>query len=123
MIKTEYDKISPYTTKDGSIIRELLHPAQHGTTLSMSLAEAQVPGQAETLLHRHKTFQEIYHFLSGKGVMTLGNESFPVKKGDSVLIPKGTPHKVRNTGAETLRFLCCCSPPYTHQETELMKSL
>ncbi len=27
-LKTEYGKIDPYITKDGSIIRELMHPPQ-----------------------------------------------------------------------------------------------
>ncbi len=41
-LKTEYEKIEPYITKDGSIIRELMHPAVHGNS-KQSLAEATVP--------------------------------------------------------------------------------
>ena len=122
IIKSEYDKIQTYVTKDGSLIRELIHPSRHGPNVAMSLAEAVVPLDGETTLHRHLTFQEIYHFLEGEGIMTLGEESFSVKVGDSVLIPAGTPHKVANTGTASLRFLCCCTPPYTHEETELLES-
>ena len=40
IIKTEYDKIKPYITKDGSIIRELIHPNAHGE-VKQSLGSAQ----------------------------------------------------------------------------------
>ncbi len=121
MIKSSYQDIEAYVTKDGSIIRELLHPARHGSALPMSLAEARMPPGKETRRHLHRTFQEIYHFLEGEGIMFLGEDSLPVKEGDSILIPAGTPHKVRNTGSAPLRILCCCIPPYTHEETELLE--
>lgn len=122
MIKSEYEKTDTYVTKDGSLIRELIHPSRHGPDVTMSLAEAIVPQEKETFLHLHHTFQEIYHVLDGEGEMSLGKETFPVKTGDSVLIPAGTPHKVRNCGIVPLRILCCCAPPYTHEETELIES-
>ncbi len=37
--KTEKDTIKPYITKDGSSIRELMHPEKHGN-VKQSLAEA-----------------------------------------------------------------------------------
>jgi len=36
-IKTEYKTVKPYITKDGSIIRELIHPNVHGNQ-NLSLA-------------------------------------------------------------------------------------
>ncbi len=118
-VKTRYAEISPYTTKDGSLIRELMHPGVHGC-LNQSLAEAEIPQGTVTLLHRHVRTEEIYHILSGIGVMYLGNESFGLEIGDSICIRPGTPHQVRNTGAESLKILCCCSPPYSHADTELL---
>jgi len=41
IIKTEYDKINPYITKDGSIIRELMHPNIY-KNVKQSLAEGSV---------------------------------------------------------------------------------
>ena len=117
--KTEYEKIEPYTTKDGSIIRELMHPAVHGNS-NQSLAEATVPVGGETLLHKHRLTEEIYHITEGSGIMTLGSEEFKVRKGDSVCIAPGTPHGIRNTGKEPLKILCCCAPAYSHEDTELM---
>jgi len=118
--KTACADISPYITKDGSEIRELLHPAQHGAR-NQSLAEARVPTGCTTLLHRHEVTEEIYHVTGGTGVMTLGAEKFPISPGDSILIPPATPHCVTNTGEETLIILCCCSPAYSHDDTILLQ--
>jgi len=121
MIKSEYEEMTTYITKDGSEIRELIHPDHHGPQVKISLAEAVVPPGKTTFLHAHRSFQEIYHVLEGEGIMVLGEERFPIKCRDSILIPQGTPHQVENNGRGDLRILCCCSPPYTHQETELLE--
>jgi mannose-6-phosphate isomerase-like protein (cupin superfamily) len=117
--KTAYADIAPYPTKDRSEIRELMHPAVHGNR-NQSLAEATVPPGAPTLLHRHRESEELYHVTAGEGRMTLGGETFPVAPGDTVCIPPGTPHSIENTGPGPLKLLCCCAPPYSHQDTELL---
>lgn len=120
-VKTSRDAISPYITKDGSEIRELLHPAHHGAR-NQSLAEALVPAGCTTLLHRHEVTEEIYHVTSGRGVMTLGAEKFPIGAGDSVLIAPGMAHCVANMGDVALVILCCCAPAYSHEDTVLMEA-
>ena len=57
-MKTEYEKIQPFTTKDGSLVRELMHPRVHGNS-QQSLAEAIVPVGTETIIHRHLVSEEI----------------------------------------------------------------
>ena len=120
MIKTEYTDAHPYATKDGSLIRELMHPDIHGNT-QQSLAEAIVPSGTSTILHRHLQAEEIYHIIEGMGEMLLGNEQFNVVTGDTVCIPAGVKHRIKNSGKKPLKILCCCSPPYSHDDTELMK--
>lgn len=117
LMKTSRDAIRPYVTKDGSLIRELLHPAVHGNS-GLSLAEAIVAPGAATVLHRHHRAEEIYYVLTGTGCMTLGAEQFSLAAGDTVCIPPGQPHQVENTGSVPLRILCCCAPAYTHEDTE-----
>ena len=119
-MKTEYKEVQPFTTKDGSLVRELMHPRVHGNS-QQSLAEAVVPVGAETLMHRHLVSEEMYHVTEGAGVMTLGVEQFEVRKGDTVCILPGMIHRVRNTGTIPLRILCCCSPAYAHEDTELVQ--
>ncbi len=114
-----YAKADPFVTKDGSIIRELMHPDKHPGR-AQSLAEATVPVGGETLLHVHRRSEELYHFTRGEGRMTLGEETFEVRPGDTVCIAPGVPHRLKNTGGEPLVLLCCSSPAYSHEDTELL---
>lgn len=120
--KTSLSDVPSYVTKDGSEIRELLHPDRHPVR-HQSLAEAVVPVGAGTCLHRHRVSEEIYHLTRGSGMMTLGAERFPVTAGDSVAIPPGTPHRIDNTGGEPLHMLCCCAPAYSHADTDLLADI
>ena len=117
---TRYAEIAAYITKDGSEIRELMHPARHGNS-RQSLAEATIEPGSRTQLHRHAQTEELYHVTSGSGLMTLGDARFKVSPGDTVLIAPGTAHCIEATGAEPLRILCCCSPAYSHEDTELLE--
>lgn len=124
MKKTSRDALRQYITKDGSHIIELMHPEHHASALGInhqSLAEAIIPTGTTTCLHRHTTSEEIYHIMSGQGMMRLDDECFPVGPGDTVCIPPGTPHQVTNTGTDELHILCACSPPYSHDDTELLE--
>lgn len=120
-MKTRYADIPAYVTKDGSEIRELMHPSLHGGR-KQSLAEATVPVGTRTRLHRHGMTEEIYHVSAGTGRMTLGGETFEVGPGDSVLIAPGTAHCIEAVGKVPLRMLCCCSPAYAHEDTELLEA-
>ncbi len=119
-MKTCYTEIPPYITKDGSEIRELMHPAVHGNR-HQSLAEAVVPPGARTLLHRHHETEELYHVTAGEGLLTLGDDVLKVSCGDTALIPPGTPHCVEALGDAPLHILCCCSPAYRHEDTQLLE--
>lgn len=54
-------------------------------------------------LHRHPPL-ELYYFLEGTGVVTLGAQDVPVSAGVTISIPGNTPHAIRNTGATPLRL-------------------
>ena len=116
-MKTRRDQARPYVTKDGSVIRELFHPAQHGGG-AMSLAEATLPAGRETLPHLHADSEELY-VLSGRGSMRLESRTYELAPGDTVRIRPGELHWVVNPGEEDLVFLCLCHPPYSHRDTEL----
>ncbi len=116
-----YAAVKPYVTKDQSIIRELMNPGTHRNK-AQSLAEAIVPAGARTVLHLHYVTEELYHVTEGEGMMTLGRKIFPVAVGDTVLIPPGTPHRIEANEAGQLKILCCCSPAYSHDDTELLEA-
>jgi mannose-6-phosphate isomerase-like protein (cupin superfamily) len=118
-MRQTYKDVTPYITKDGSEIRELMHPNIQGNKLQ-SLTEATVSVGTKTFRHKHTVTEELYHITQGRGLMTLGNESFEVIIGDTVCIPPGTVHWIENVGTEPLVLLCCCSPAYAHADTELI---
>ena len=110
------EAVEPFTTLDGSTIREVAGPAIDSAR-NQSLAEASVPPGGATAEHYHRTTEEIYFFTHGSGRMRLGDEERDVAPGDTVVIPPGTRHKLWNSGDEPLRLLCCCAPAYSHEDT------
>ena len=119
-MRTRYQELNSYTTKDGSTIRELMHPDSQGNR-QQSLAEATVPPGVKTVLHLHKQSEEIYYIVAGSGEMTLGENTFNVAVGDAVCIAPNTPHRIFNNNATDLKFLCACSPAYSHADTVLLE--
>ena len=105
---------APFTTKDGSTIRSLLD-CTNAPVQNQSLAEARVPAGGRTQRHYHKAAEELYFILEGKGEIELNSDRRIVGPGDAILIPPGTWHTIKAT--EPLRFLCCCAPPYAHEDT------
>jgi mannose-6-phosphate isomerase-like protein (cupin superfamily) len=104
------DGLEPFTTKDGSTIREYLH------TAAQSLAEATLgPGQA-TQRHYHRRAEEIYLIVEGGGSMEVDGSTAEVVPGDAILIPPGAWHELV-AGPAGVRLLCCCVPPYAHDDT------
>ena len=115
MIVRNLAEAEPFTTADGSTIRELLG-LPTAPVRNQSLAEATLePGQA-TERHYHAETEEIYYLVEGSGEMELDGDRRPVSPGDAILIPPGAWHQI-TAGEERLRFLCCCAPPYRHEDT------
>ncbi len=117
-----YAAVPPYITRDGSEIRELMHPAVQGNR-NQSLAEATLPAGTRTMLHRHLVTEEIYHITAGEGEMTLGAGAAPFKAGvgDTICIPPGTAHCIEASTTGALVLPCCCSPAYSDADTEILE--
>ena len=105
---------TPFTTKDSSTIRSILDRT-NAPVEKQSLAEAQVPAGAATQRHCHRLTEEFYFILEGAGEMEIDGATRTVGPGDAILIPAGAWHTI--SARETLRFLCCCAPPYSHEDT------
>ena len=103
------DELAAFTTKDGSTIREFHH------TALQSLAEASLAAGQSTERHYHRESEEIYVVLEGEGDLTIDGERRQVGAGDAALIPAGAWHEIVATSP--LRLLCCCAPPYSHDDT------
>jgi mannose-6-phosphate isomerase-like protein (cupin superfamily) len=114
-------KAPPFTTKDGSEIRELL-AHRNSAIRNQSLAEARLPVGGATQEHFHPLAEEIYYITHGTGRMRIEGELREVGPGDAIAIPPGLKHKLWNTGQETLRLLCCCAPCYENDDTVITES-
>lgn len=109
-----YGQQVPFTTKDGSTIRSLLDQS-NAPVRNQSLVEANLSVGAETVRHYHRLSEELYYLTSGHGLMEIDGSERKVSLGDAILIPAGAWHQIR--AIEPLRFLCCCAPPYSHEDT------
>jgi mannose-6-phosphate isomerase-like protein (cupin superfamily) len=109
-----------FTTLDGSTIREAAGPAS-GNAENQSLAAATVPAGGETVEHYHRNSEEIYFFTSGSGRLRVGEQETDVGPAACAVIFPGVAHKLWNTGDESLRLLCCCSPAYSDEDTVMLE--
>ncbi|MFA5268456.1 MAG: cupin domain-containing protein [Methanoregula sp.] len=107
---------------DGSLLCELLHPDKvpGAQRLRCSVAHAIVPPGIATLPHLLKNSTELYYILEGTGEMHIGTRSAPVHPGQIVLIPRGRPQYIKNTGAGNLVFLCIVTPKWQAADEELV---
>ena len=84
-----------YLLKDNKALQQLV------------LSSTQLRKGQSTRGHSHPGQEEVYFFVSGEGEMELGEERFPVKANDVVLIPDGVFHRVHNmTALSDLYFVC-----------------
>lgn len=104
----------PFTTKDGSTIRSILDRS-NAPVQNQSLAEARVPAGGATERHYHRISEEFYFILEGSGEMEIDGATREVGPGDAILIPAGAWHSI--VASADLIFLCCCAPPYSHEDT------
>ncbi|MFQ5775744.1 MAG: cupin domain-containing protein [Kiloniellaceae bacterium] len=95
---------------DRSEIRPLLEVARGG------MAHCTLPPGGVSLAVRHKTIEEIWYFLGGRGQVwrRLGEveEVVDVAPGACLCIPTGAHFQFRNTGAEPLVFVIATMPPW-----------
>ena len=99
-----------YKALDGSEIRLL--PDVNGGGLS----HCTLPLKAVSRAVCHKTVEEIWYFIDGRGEVwrKLGDQEETVEatRGTSLTIPVGTHFQFRNTGDVPLRFIIATMPPW-----------
>jgi len=64
------------------------------------------PGTETGFLHTHKTHEELYFFLKGKGEFQVDGKVFPISEGSVVRVAPAGKRSVRNNGTEPLIMLC-----------------
>ncbi|MEU4888376.1 MULTISPECIES: cupin domain-containing protein [Streptomyces] len=90
----------------GDVVRSLLYAAseQPGTrVVRVAMASAE-PGRGGRL-HHHPRTDETYFIISGNAELELDGETYALAPSSCVRIPRGTRHRITNSGTETLRYL------------------
>ena len=99
---------------DGTLVRVLL-ALDRG-----SLAHFELPAGAASHAVKHRTVEEIWYFLSGRGEVWRADgkrETIePVGPGVCLTMPLGTAFQFRALGAEPLIFLAVTMPPWPGPE-------
>jgi mannose-6-phosphate isomerase-like protein (cupin superfamily) len=100
------DAIAP----DGSDVRVLLGLAGGG------MAHFELPSGRTSIAVTHRTVEEIWFFISGRGEMWRKqgphDEIVPVEAGTCVTIPLGTHFQFRSFGSDPLAALGVTMPPW-----------
>lgn len=74
------------------------------------------PGVTKGSIHYHKTIENIYILLEGKGkIVDEDGKEYPVKAGQAVFLQPGETHEVYNTGKKPLRLVEIYSPPHPRE--------
>ena len=112
MVIRQFDDCPEFLAGDHTILRELLRPVPGSVDVRYSLAQGRLDQGAASTRHVLAA-SEVYYFLSGEGLMHVGQESSPVKKGTVVVVPPDAEQWVENTGTCALEFLCIVDPAWT----------
>ncbi len=115
MIIINRERSTAIRTPHGSEIRPLIDRTTSEIT-QCSLAEEILPPGCAVAPHHHRELEEIYYITSGRGVMTVGDESREVVSGDAVYVPRGLKHSLANTGSEPIRLLLVCGPAFSYED-------
>ena len=102
-------------TAHGSEIRPLIDRTTSNIT-QCSLAEEMLPPGCAVTPHYHRDIEEIYYLVSGRGLMTVGDEIQEVNAGDAVYVPRGHRHTLQNTGTETIKLILVCGPAFFYED-------
>ena len=72
--------------------------------------EALVPPGGGPPPHIHTREDETFYVLEGEVEFLLGDETIDAGPGDFVNIPRGTVHRFKNTGSETVKLILTFTP-------------
>ena len=73
------------------------------------IQETMPPGASETP-HYHQHAQQLFYILLGTATFEIGRQTITVNATESIHIPVGTKHCIKNKGLSTLHFLVISQP-------------
>jgi quercetin dioxygenase-like cupin family protein len=61
--------------------------------------------------HVHPNCEEVVYVIEGEVEHTLGDASTRLRQGDLIVVPRGVPHRLINTGSEACKTYIVFSSP------------
>ena len=111
--KIRLKDVPEVVTHDQVILKMPVHPEVTGPPIEapISLFIIVYPPNVSSPLHSHAS-DEYEYIISGTGLLQSGEvEGIPLEPDTIVYNPKGTAHKITNTGEEPLKVLKVHVPP------------
>lgn len=108
------DNIKP----DSTTYENVYVKAIYSDSLSSSFA---IWVKKEVKPHKHNHHSEVVTVLEGKAWMTVAGKKSKIKKGDVVIIPKGTVHSVVTIGKKPLLVLSVQAPKFVGKDRVWIK--
>jgi len=84
-------------------MRWLISHREKAPNFAMRMFEVECQGH--TPLHTHENEHEVF-VLQGRGTLVINNDQENFEAGYVIYVPPGVEHQFKNSGEETLQFLC-----------------
>jgi len=123
-LESQTVRYAPSVTRNLAELLWVQYPGHHNQALSKAIVTPEMNGSkyfdyrmscyepgAHVEAHVHKVQEQIYHVLSGEGVLIMDGERQVVRANDVAFIPPGVVHELHCTGTDTLVFLVITTPP------------
>lgn len=120
MFSTHVNQCQEFLAGDHTRLRELFHPEKASLKLGYSLAHGTLEPGKRSRWHRLQS-SEVYYFLGGEGVLTVGECPIDVRAGTVVYVPPGIKQSLGNTGSKTIEFLCLVDPAWKMEDEEVLE--
>jgi mannose-6-phosphate isomerase-like protein (cupin superfamily) len=88
-------------------------------TDALNVISERMPTGTSEKLHYHKNAQQLFYILTGTAIIELEQEIIELKANESLHIPKGFRHCIRNNGNEDLSFLLISEPRAQTDRTDI----
>ncbi|MEE1788802.1 quercetin 2,3-dioxygenase [Streptomyces sp. SP17BM10] len=98
----------PSVWLNGDVYTVKVDTAQSGGTIT--LLEASVPPGGGPPAHDHRNEDEAFYLLEGELEFFADGQTYDVRAGDFVFVPKGTVHRFRNKGLHAAKQLLIFTP-------------
>jgi mannose-6-phosphate isomerase-like protein (cupin superfamily) len=87
--------------------------------LDLSVIQERIPPGAGEVRHRHERARQLFFVLGGQLEIELGDQVLHLAPSDSLEVPPGDAHRVRNAGDVDASFLVVSAPTAQGDRTNL----